>query len=61
VRLLEKHIERARKNGQRAEALNQAVGEQAKEIQTLKYQMQKLEEIQLETDRKRQSLELEGE
>jgi hypothetical protein len=61
VRLLEKHIERARKEGQRVEELNQAVDEQAKEIQTLKYQMQKLEEIQLETERKRQSLELEGE
>jgi len=60
VRLLEKHIERARKDGQRMEELSQAVGEQAKEIQTLKYQMQKLEEIQQETERKRQSLELEG-
>lgn len=60
VRLLEKHIERVRKDVQRVEELNQAVGEQAKEIQTLKYQMQKLEEIQLETERKRQSLELEG-
>jgi uncharacterized coiled-coil protein SlyX len=67
VRLLEKHIERARKDGQRVaelnrvvDELNQAVGKQAKEIQTLKYQMQKLEEIQLETERKRQSFELEG-
>jgi hypothetical protein len=61
VRLLEKHIERTRKEGRRVEELNRVVDEQAKEIQTLKYQMQKLEEIQLETERKRQSLELEGE
>ena len=61
VRLLEKHIERIRKEGRRVEELNRVVDQQAKEIQTLKYQMQKLEEIQLETDRKRQSLELEGE
>ena len=61
VRLLEKHIERTRKEGRRVEELNRVVDEQTKEIQTLKYQMQKLEEIQLETERKRQSLELEGE
>lgn len=54
VRMLERQIKRTRK-------LNRVVEDQAREIRTLKYQMQKLEEIQQETERKRQSLELEGE
>ena len=67
ARLLEKHIALARKEGRRVKELNQVVDDlnrvvdhQAKEIHTLKYQMEKLEEIQLETERRRQSLELEG-
>lgn len=73
ARLLKKHIALGRKEGRRVKELNQVVdelnqvvdelnrvvNEQAKEIHTLKYQMEKLEEIQLETERRRQSLELE--
>ncbi len=47
VRLLDKYIELAR-----------VVQEQAQEIKTLRYQIQKLEEIQQETERKRQSFEI---
>lgn len=54
VRLLERQIGRTRK-------LNRVIEDQAQEIRTLKYQIQKLEEIQQETDRKRQSLELQEE
>lgn len=54
VHMLERQIKRTRK-------LNRVVEDQAREIRTLKYQMQKLEEIQQDTERKRQSLELEGE
>lgn len=60
VRLLEKHIEQAHSEEGQVKKLNRVVQEQAREIRTLKYQMQKLEEIHEETDKKRELLQWEG-
>ena len=58
VRLLEKNIARARREEKRKQEMNRTIEKQTEEIQTLKYQIQKLEEIQQETDEQRESLEL---
>ncbi len=60
VRLLEKHIEQAHSEEGQVKKLNRVVQEQAREIRTLKYQMQKLEEIHEESDKKRELLKWEG-
>ncbi len=56
--LLNKYIEQRQKDKGELKELTGQVEKQAQEIETLKYQMQKLEEIQHETERERQLLEL---
>ncbi len=58
VLLLNKYIEHSQKDKGQLKELTHQIEKQAQEIETLKYQMQKLEEIQQETERERQLLEL---
>jgi len=58
VSVLNQYIVLAQKDKSRVKELESQVEEQNKEIETLKYQIQKLEEIQQETERERQLLEL---
>jgi len=58
VRLLEGRIKKARREGIRNREMGRLVEKQKEEIQSLKYKIQKLEEIQKETDLKRESLDL---
>jgi len=58
VNVLNQYIVLAQKDKLRMKELEGQVEKQNKEIETLKYQIQKLEEIQQETERERQLLEL---
>jgi TolA-binding protein len=55
--MLGKHIEQSRKQQQRIRALSRRVKELGEEAETLQYKIQKMEEIQQETDRKRKALD----
>jgi len=59
VLLLEKHIHRAMQERKRIKQLTQQVSDQEQVIQTLKYKIEKLEEIHRETEQKRHLLETE--
>ena len=56
VRLLDIHINRAKKERKRIKELTRRVGDQEKVIQTLQYKIDKLEEIHRETEQKRHLL-----
>jgi len=59
ILLLDKHIHRAKQEKDRVNQLTQQVNEQQGVIQTLKYKIEKLEEIHRETEQKRHLLESE--
>ena len=59
VLLLDKHIHRAKQEQKRIDQLTQKVSDQEQVIQTLKYKIEKLEEIHRETEQKRHLLESE--
>lgn len=59
VLLLDKHIHRAKQEQKRIKQLTQQVSDQEQVIQTLKYKIEKLEEIHRETEQKRHLLEAE--
>jgi hypothetical protein len=57
ILLLDKHIQRSKQEVKRVKQLTQKVSEQEQVIQTLKYKIEKLEEIHRETEQKRHLLE----
>jgi outer membrane protein assembly factor BamD (BamD/ComL family) len=57
VRLLNQHIMRAEREERTIKELTEQIEQQEKVNQTLQYQIQKLEEIHLDTERKRHLLE----
>jgi outer membrane protein assembly factor BamD (BamD/ComL family) len=57
VLLLEKHIQRAKQQQKRIRQLTKQASDQEQVIQTLKYKIEKLEEIHRETEQKRHLLE----
>jgi TolA-binding protein len=59
ILLLDKHMHRAKQEQKRVKQLTQQVNDQQGVIQTLKYKIEKLEEIHRETEQKRHLLESE--
>ena len=59
ILLLDKHIHREKQEQERVKQLTQQVNDQQGVIQALKYKIEKLEEIDRETEQKRQLLESE--
>jgi hypothetical protein len=57
VQVLNSHIKRAQKEQERIKDLTRQVSDQEKVIQTLQYQIEKLEEIHRETEQKRHLLD----
>lgn len=57
VLVLDEHIKRVEKEQKRVQQLTQQVSDQEKVIQTLRYKIEKLEEIHRETEEKRHLLE----
>ena len=57
VRVLNSHIQRVHRDTRRIRELTQQVSDQEKVIQTLQYQIEKLEEIHRETEQKRHLLD----